>query len=714
MAAQRVSRRSFLSVAAAASGALLIGIEVTSPARAAETTPATSLTVFLRIARDNTVTFIHPASEMGQGVLSSLTQLVAEELRLEWTAVRVEQGGNDARLGNPAFGGTQLTAGSRSIRGYYLPLRRAGAEARERLVAAAAARWSVAPGDCVADRGTVTGPGSRSATYGELAEAAATITYAGPPTLVADGDLRLIGKPLTRPDLRSKTDGSAVFGIDVRLPELLYAGVQQAPKVGQSVTGWASPPAGMKAVAVPGGVAVIGGPTTWHVLRAARDLRVTWQDGPGTASADTTRLRAQAAALLAGDGPMHVVETGQGARPAVDAAARRVTATYDVPFLAHHTLEPMNATALVRNGPDGRPASVELWAPTQAQTGAANAAARAAGIPASAVTVHTTLLGGGMGRRAANDFVSQAVTAALAVPGRPVKLVWSREEDFTHDIYRPMATARLEGGIDAAGRLTGIVARLVSPSIRKPSPTPDATDPGFDGFAFEGLEHLPYQVPQRIEWVRQPVHVPVGTWRSVGFSHNTFFVETFLDEVAVATRQNPCDLREALLAGKPRHLAVLRALRARSGWDTPPPAGRARGLAFVEGFGSIVGEVVEVSGTVSSPKVHRVTVVYDCGRVINPDTVAAQFQGAVVQGLAVALSGGMPFSAGAPTRRNFNTYKVPRLADTPPLIDVHPSDVANSAAPGGVGEPGLPCAAPALVNALYALTGTRQRSLPLS
>lgn len=711
-----VSRRGFLTVAAAVGGGLLVGVEVTVPPSRAEAATAASsqLTVWVRIATDNTVTVIHPAAEMGQGVMSALPQLVAEELRLDWDAVNVEQAGNDTRLGNPAFGGAQMTVGSRTIRGYYLPLRRAGAEARERLVAAAAARWSVDAGLCRADRGVVTGPGDRRATYGELAQEAAIVAYSGTPTLVPDSELRLIGRPLTRLDLRPKTDGSAVFGIDVRLPGLLYAGVQQAPKVGQTATGWGRPPAGMQAVAVPGGVAVIGGPTTWHVIRAARDLSVTWQDGPGTASADTARLREQAAGLMAGSGPAHVIETGVGARAAVDTAARRVSATYDVPFLAHHTLEPMNATALVTAGSDGVPKSVEVWAPTQAQGRAASAAASAAGVPAAAVTVHTTLLGGGMGRRAATDFVTQAVTAARAVPGRPVKLVWSREEDFTHDNYRPMATARLEAGLDAAGRPTGLVARLVAPSIRKTSPQPDTTDPGYDSFAFEGLEHLPYQVPQRAEWVRQPIHIPLGTWRSVGFSHNTFFVEAFLDEVAATTKQDPFDLRAGLLTGKSRHLAVLAALRTRSGWATPAPPGRARGMAFVEGFGSIVGQVLEVSGTVESPRIHSVTVVYDCGRVINPDTVAAQMQGAVIQGLAVALSGGMPFSAGTPTKRNFNTYKVPRLADTPPTIDVSPADPTSTEPPGGVGEPGLPCAAPALVNALSALTGTRLRSLPIA
>ena len=714
-AAGGLTRRDFLRVVAAVGGGMLLGVHLAVPPRraVAEGAAVTELAVFVRIGSDNSVTVIHPGAEMGQGIMSALPQLVAEELRLDWGVVRVEQGLNDPRYGNPAFGGAQITAGSRTIRGYYLPMRRAGAEARERLILAAAQRWSVDPATCTADRGIVTGPSNRSATYGELASDAVTVNYQGPPRLVPDDQLRLIGRPVERLDLRAKTDGSGVHGIDVRLPDMLYAAVQQAPKIGQSATSWGTPPTGMQAVAVPGGVAVIGGPTTWHVMRAARALPVDWTDGPGTSSVDSDKLRQQAQQLLAEPAYMHVVETGSGALEAVANAPRRVNATYQVPFLAHHTLEPMNATALVRSDSTGKPVSVEVWAPTQSASGAATAAARSADVPATSVTVHTTLLGGGMGRRASTDFVRQAVTAAKAVSGRPVKLTWSREEDFTHDFYRPMATARLEAGLDAKGQLTGLVSRVVCPSIRKTSPLADTADPGYDGFAFEGIERLPYALPQRAEWVRQPVHVPVGVWRSVGYSHNTFFVESFLDEVAVAAKRDPFALRRELLTGKPRHLAVLDALRLRSGWDTAPPTGRARGVALVEAFGSIVGQVIEVSGTATEPRVRRVTVVYDCGRTVNPDTVAAQMQGAIVQGLSAALSGGMPFQAGTPMKRNFDNYRVGRLAESPPVIDVTPAVNASTEPPGGVGEPGMPCAAPAMVNAIARLTGKRLRSLPL-
>ena len=713
-----VSRRSLLKGAAAVGGGLLLGVDVLlGPARAAAastSTAPTAVTLYVKIGSDSVVTVLHPAAEMGQGTLSALAQLVAEELRLDWGVVRTEQVGNDGRYGNPQFGGRQITAGSRTMRGYYLPLRTAGAEARERLVLAAAQRWGVPTSDCVADRGVVTSGSGQRATYGELAAAAATVAYTGPPTLVPDAELRLLGRPVVRTDLRAKSDGSAVYGIDVRLPDMLYAGVQQAPRVGQTARGWRSPPTGFRAVAVSGGVAVVGGATTWHAMKAARELQVDWVDGAGTASVDSTLLREQAQRLLADSAaPAYTEELGVAPREAVAGAARRVAATYEVPFLAHHTLEPMNATAKVTVDASGTPTFVEVWAPTQSQASAERAAASAAGVPAGSVRVHVTLLGGGMGRRTSADYVGQAVTAAKAVPGRPVQLVWSREEDFTHDLYRPMATARLEAGLDTSGRITGLVMRLVAPSIRNTSPTPDTVPPPADALVLEGFQHLPYGVPRRLEWVRQAVHVPVGVWRAIGCSTNTFFLETFLDEVAQAAGRDPIALRRELLVGKPRHLAVLDAVRARSGWDKAPASGRARGVAFMEAFGSLVATVAEVSGSVSSPVVHRVTVAYDCGRTINPDTVAAQLQGAVVQGLSAAVSGGMPFKEGAPTKRNFDSYKIGRLSDTPPVVDVVAAAPTSTETPGGVGEAGLPGAAPALVNALARLTGTRARSLPL-
>jgi isoquinoline 1-oxidoreductase beta subunit len=377
-----------------------------------------------------------------------------------------------------------------------------------------------------------------------------------------------------------------------------------------------------------------------------------------------------------------------------------------VPYLAHATLEPMNATAVVRDG------SCEIWAPTQGQTAAVAAAAAITGLPTSAITLHTTFLGGGLGRRIETDFVAQAVTVAMAHKGKPVKLVWSREEDFTHDYYRPSAQCRLDAGLDASGALKALDIRTVSPSIfyqRNPKVLDDSA--AFDRIAVEGLYDMPYGLEHlRVEWVRDPAEVPVGFWRSVGHSHNAFFLESFLDEVAAATGRDPFAVRRDLLAGKRRHLAVLDALERHSGWADPVPAGRARGMALSDSFGSLSAQVAEVSGTPSDPVVHRITIVVDCGTTINPDTVRAQLEGGVMHGLSAALDGEMPFQDGEPRKRNFNSYKMLRMAEAPP-VDVHV--IESGAALGGIGEVGVPCVAPALANAFARLGGVRARTLPL-
>jgi isoquinoline 1-oxidoreductase beta subunit len=370
----------------------------------------------------------------------------------------------------------------------------------------------------------------------------------------------------------------------------------------------------------------------------------------------------------------------------------------------------MNATALVTA------TSCEIWAPTQSQAGCVSTAVRVTGLPASAITVHTTFLGGGLGRKGELDFVEQAIVVAKANPGSPVKLVWSREEDFTHDFYRPAALCRLTGGLDAQGQVTGIVTRTVSPSIGyQKNPTPYNTNPArVDSSAVEGLTTMPYGLPNlRIEWILDDsARVPVSYWRSVGNSYNVFFAESFVDELAAAAGRDPVDFRRGLLTANPRALAALNMAADKSGWTTAPPPGRARGVAITESFGSIVAEVAEVSGSIATGiKVNRVTVVIDCGTTINPDTVKAQMESAVVQGMGAALWSDMPFKAGQPMRRNFNTFRMPKLRDTP-QIDTY---IIESGAPlGGVGEPGLPPIAPAIVNAVAKLTGTRVRTLPIN
>ncbi len=702
-----LDRRQFLVAGASVLGGLLIGIDVLARPAAAEAAGAGGrVTVYIHVGSDEVVTIVCPNSEMGQGTSTALPLIVAEELMVDWQQVRMELAGADVRF---AFPGTtrQLTAGSTAVRRYHGALRTAGAAAREMLITAAAERFGVDRTLCVAEHGTVRDTVSgQVATYGELAAAAAAVTPPSNPPLTPKDRLRLIGRPLPRLDLPAKVDGSARYGIDVRLPDMLYAGVQQAPRVGQTLKSFGSPPGGMTAHRVPGGVAVVTSTTTWQAIRAAAALKTTWTDAPYTASLDSADMHARANALLrSGEGARVARSTGD-APGAVAGAATKLSATYDVPYLAHATLEPMNATAVVRDD------SCEIWAPTQGQTAAVATAAAITGLPTSKITLHTTFLGGGLGRRIETDFVAQAVTVALAHKGKPVKLVWSREQDFTHDFYRPSAQCRLDAGLDASGALKALDIRTVSPSIFYQRNPKLLDDPAwYDRIAVEGLADMPYGLEHlRVEWVRDPAEVPVGFWRSVGHSHNAFFLESFLDEVAAKTGRDPFAVRRDLLSGRPRHVAVLDALERHSGWATAAPAGHARGMAFSECFGSLSGQVAEVSGTPSDPVVHRITIVVDCGTTINPDIARAQLEGGVMHGLSAALDGAMPFQDGEPRKRNFDSYGMLRMEDAP-AVDVH---LIESGGPlGGLGEVGVPCVGPALTNAFARLGGTRVRTLPL-
>jgi isoquinoline 1-oxidoreductase beta subunit len=413
------------------------------------------------------------------------------------------------------------------------------------------------------------------------------------------------------------------------------------------------------------------------------------------------------AAQLMTTGQARVAKNVGDAATAIAGSVKQLDATYSVPYLPHATLEPLNATALVTSD------SCEIWAPTQNQFGCVQTAARLTGLPASKITVHTTFLGGGLGRKGEVDFIEQAVRVAQANQGTPVKLVWSREEDFTHDYYRPAALCRITGGLDATGNVTGFLSRSVSPSIGyQQSPGRYANPATIDSSAVEGLSTMMYDLPsQRVEWVLDSsAQVQVSYWRSVGNSYNVFFAESFVDELAVAAQRDPLEFRRSLLNANPRAQNVLDRLAAASGWRTAPPRGRARGVAIAECFGSIVGQVAEISGSATSIRVHRITVVIDCGSTINPDTVKAQMESGVVQGLGAALWSDMPFKAGQPMRKNFNTFKMPRFRDIPQIDTV----IIESGAPlGGVGEPGLPPVAPAVANAFAKLTGKRVRSLPM-
>ncbi|MDQ2756074.1 MAG: molybdopterin-dependent oxidoreductase, partial [Actinomycetota bacterium] len=651
---------------------------------------------------DESVTILVGAAEMGQGVHTSLAQLVAEDLMVDWARVRTEAAPADRAYANPATG-SQLTGGSMSIRGYHTAMRLAGAAARDMLRAAAAARFGVDISQCVASGGVVMVTGtSSSATYGQLAASAASQPVPQSPALTPDDALRIVGHPVQRTDVPDKVRGAAVYGIDVRVPGMLHATVRHSPMVGGTVRSLGAKPATALAVVDAGDAVVVVARTTWDALVAARSLKTTWS-APATASSlSSSTIAAQATTLMA-TGTAVVAETVGSVGQALSGATKRVDATYDLPYLAHAAMEPLACTASVTA------TGCELWAPTQAPGLAAAAAAAICGLTPDKVVVHSTMLGGGLGRKFETDFVAHAVRASKAV-GAPVKVTWSREEDFSHDQYRPMAQIRVRVAADAAGAPTGLWSRVVSPSILGQRGWIPAG--AVDGQAVDGAVDLPYAVPARfVEYVRHPAAVPVGFWRSVGNSLNCFAVESALDELALATGRDPVELRLSLLADEPRVADVLRTVAAASGWGTTSPAGTARGVALTRSFGTIVAQVAEV--TQPSPgriAVTRVWCAVDCGQVVNPDTVRAQMEGGIAHGLSAALWGRMTFDKGVASPRNFDGYKMVRMRDMP---RVAVTIVASTQPPGGVGEPGVPPVAPAVANAWARLTGIRARRLPL-
>ena len=595
--------------------------------------------------------------------------------------------------------GRMMTVGSTSVRGgAWLPLRRAGAAAREMLVAAAAARWRVPASELRTENGRVSHPFSRrSASYGELAEAAAAIPVPAQPRLKDPSQFKLIGTNKPQLDTRDKITGRAVFGTDVRVPGLMFATVVHSPVYGGKVRSFndatARAIAGVRhVVQVSQGVAVVAD-NTWAALQGARALEVVWDNGAFAMS--TPEIFAEFARLA--DGPAASARSDGDASAALAGAARRVEATYEAPYLAHATMEPMNCTADVRRD------RCEVWAPTQNPQGTQSVAARLTGLSVDAVTVHVTHLGCGWGRRSRTDFVEDAVETSMKV-GAPVQVLWTREEDMQHDFYRPAAYLRLEGALDAAGRATALRARVVAQGI-------SGGNRPVDGPAVAGIADMHYTIPNvRVEYARAELAVPVGYWRSVGPSQNTFVLESFIDEMAHAAKRDPFDFRREMLGGNPRLRHVLEVAAEQSGWGKPLPTGRARGIAVVEDKGGLVAQVAEVSVQNGRVRVHRVTCAADCGQIIHPGIVEAQLTGSVIAGLTAALYGEITIEKGRAKQGNFDDYRMLRLGESP-KIDVH--IVQNHEDPGGVGEPAVPPIAPAVANAIFALTGRRIRRLPI-
>lgn len=698
---------------------------------------------WIKIKRDDTVVVAVPRAEMGQGVQTALAALAAEEMDARWDQVRVddppehvvyrnveilidglpfspEESGAMVDMAHWAAGkfggvlGVLATGGSTSVRDAWIPMRTAGAVARDLLLRAASRKSGVPVGELVVSDGEVRRKdGGRVARFGELLDQIEHLSAMPAPPLKKPSEFKLIGKPLPRLDIPAKVTGAATFGVDVRRPGLVYAAVMNAPTFGGAASGFTvkgSLPKGVeKIVVVPGGVAAIGS-SWWRANKLlAEGIDVQWQAGPEP-KLDSAGLWRRYEALLQDGKPALTRTRGTEPKPAT---TRPFEATYRAPYLAHTTMEPMNCTALVAERDGGK--TVEIWMPNQSPTLMRLIAAKTADVAQADVTVHTTFLGGGFGRRAEVDLVRQAVTCALAMPGRPVQVLWSREEDIRHDYYRPMALARWRAELDTSG----VAPKLVSVAKRQVAQSPTDQFPARTiGLPTQGkpegnaVENPPYDFPYyRLDAIVAEGAVPVGFWRSVGHSHTAFFDESFVDELAHALKQDAVAFRRALLAGKPRHLKVLETVMRESGWGRPLPSGSGRGVALRASFGSIVAQVAEVAVANNALQVKRVTCAVDCGPVVNPAIVRAQMESGIVYGLSAALYGEITLADGAVEQSNFTDYDAVRLADAP-AIDVHLVD-SGSAIVGGIGEPGTPPIAPAVANAVFAATGKRLRSLPL-
>ena len=697
------NRRHFLKVSALTGGGLMIGFHL-APTQAADTPAEFAPNAWIRIDTNGLVTLRVGSSEMGQGVHTAIPMLLAEELDADWKRIKLEMAPADKAYTNPLIG-QQLTGGSTTVRAFWTPLRQAGAATRSLLVRAAAKNWNVKEDECHTENGVVLHKASnRQARYGELATLAASLPAPGEVFLKDPSEFRLIGKPIPRLDTPLKVNGRAVFGIDVKLPGMLIAVVQRCPVFGGQLKKFDAAktravPGVVQVLAIHSGVAVVAN-AFWAAQRGRDALRVDWDEGVN-AKLNSAAIRKKLEDALKKKG---VVARSEGDAPkTLKKAAKRIEALYEVPYAAHACMEPMNCTALVKKD------SCELWVPTQAQTSAQFVAAQITGLPADKVKVNTTFLGGGFGRRAEQDFVAEAVQLSMAM-GAPVKLMWTREDDMRHDYYRPATLNRLTAALDADGKLLAWQHEIAGPSIMA-RVFPGAIKNGIDNTSVEGAANLPYAIANlQVSWTMENGAVPVGFWRSVGSSQNAFVTECFVDELAAAAGKDPYEFRRALLAKHPRHLAVLELAASKAGWGSPLPAGRARGIAVAEAFGSFCAQVAEVVVENGKIWIQRVTCAIDCGQVVNPDTVVAQMESAIVYGLTAALKGEITLKNGRVEQSNFRDYPLLRMDEMPP-IDVH--IVQSGAHPGGVGEPGTPPIAPAVANAVFAATGKPVRKLPI-
>ncbi|MHC2621251.1 isoquinoline 1-oxidoreductase beta subunit [Bradyrhizobium huanghuaihaiense] len=713
----KMNRRAFVIGSAAVGAGLAVGLDIPfgGPAvmRAADGSPEIGAWVVVR--PDDTVVIRIARSEMGQGSLTGLAQLVAEELECDWSKVTTEYPTPGQSVARKRVWGDFSTGGSRGIRSSQDYVRKGGATARVMLIEAAANEWKVPASECTVARGVITHKGSgRTTTYGKVAEAAARLTPPADVKLKDPKDWTIVGKGLLRLDTADKTTGAMIYGIDVKLPGMLNAAIKDCPVFGGKLKSYDEAKVagmkGVKKVVKVGDTAVaVVADTWWHAKTALEALPIVWDEGDN-AKVSSESIAKWLAEGLDNDQPAYVGNKNGDAKAAIAGAVKKVEAVYSYPYQNHATMEPMNATAVYTAD------KCEVWCGTQNGEAAFAAVLEASGLPAEKCDVHKVMLGGGFGRRGQTDYVRQAVMIAKQMPGTPVKLLWSREEDMAHGRYHPITQCKMTGAFDANNNLVALHYRLSGQSILF-SLRPEALQNGMDPAAFQGVAQsgeaaFGYSVPNLlVEHAMRNPHVPPGFWRGVNVNHNAIYMECFMDELAHAAGQDPLEFRRKLMGNHPKHLAVLNAVAEKIGWTTPAPQGVYRGIAQVMGYGSYVAGAAEISVTDGSKiKVHRIVASTDPGYVVNPAQVERQIAGSFVYGLSALFYGGCTVKDGKIEQSNFDTYNSMRINEMPKVESVM---VPSGGFWGGVGEPTIGVAAPAVLNAYFAATGKRIRSVPL-
>jgi isoquinoline 1-oxidoreductase beta subunit len=704
------SRRNFLkttAVTSLATSGFMFGIALPSTQAIAAGLVHTP-NAWVHIADDNTITLLSARSEMGQGVYTSMPMLIAEELNVDLKTIKVAIAPPNAKLyGNPLLGGPQLTGGSTSVRDGWEKLRVAGAQVREMLISAAANKWNVDRSTLRAEKGMVlwgTGTNGKKATYGSLAEAASKLPVPEKVAIKDPKDFTIVGKKTKRLDTPAKTNGTAVFGIDVKMPGMVYAALEQCPVIGGKVVSFDAAkakamPGVIDVVQIPDGVAVVAN-SWWRANMARKALTIVWDEGAGAALNEKSMLEGIRAASKTGK-PLPIKAVGD-AEAVIAASNKVVRAEYVSQLLSHSPLEPMNFTAFYDKG------KVTLIGPTQWQDAAQGEVAKAVGAKVEDVSLTTTFLGGGFGRRIDIDFIIQAAQISKAV-GKPVKLVWSREDDMTHDFYRPQSVSTIAASLGADGKPSAMTYRLTSQSVtgRVFGLPGEVQDPLMTEAAIAG-----YEIPAtKHDTVKHDAGLRVGYWRSVSHALNVFANEGFIDELAAAAGQDPYAYRMSLLSKEPRYANVLKMVADKAGWGKALPAGRAQGIALMEGYGTYMAMVAEISLAGGEVKVHKVTVASDAGHMVNPDTVEAQIQSSVVFGLGAAVMQQITLVNGRVQQTNYGAFPVVRMHETP-VMDI--MLVQSTEKPGGIGEPATALVAPAIANAVFKLTGKRLRNLPMN